>query len=59
MIVTEMKCGMCGRRFEAELLDREDSKERHVHGAPLRCPNCNSKMLERIRLIRRLTRRVS
>jgi DNA-directed RNA polymerase subunit RPC12/RpoP len=59
MVVKEMKCGMCGRRFDAELLDREDPRERHMQGAPLRCPNCNSTMLETIRVIRRVTRRVS
>lgn len=57
MLVTEMKCGMCGRQFETEVLDREDPKERHVYGAPLRCPNCNSTMLERIRVVRRIMRR--
>ncbi len=59
MVVNEMKCGMCGRRFEAEVLDREDPKERNVHGVPLRCPNCNSNLIEKVRVIRRVTRRVS
>ena len=59
MIVSEMKCGMCGRRFEAEMLDREDPKERQVQGMPLRCLNCNSTMVEKVRVIRRVTRRVS
>lgn len=59
MIVGEMKCQMCGRRFEVELLDREDPRERHVQGAPARCPNCNSTQVEKVRVIRRVTRRVS
>jgi DNA-directed RNA polymerase subunit RPC12/RpoP len=59
MIIGEMKCQMCGRRFEVELLDREDPKERHLPGGPVRCPNCNSSMVERIRVIRRVTRPVS
>ena len=59
MIVSEMKCGMCGCRFEAEMLDREDPKERHVQGAPLRCPNCKSTIVEKVRVIRRVTRRLS
>jgi DNA-directed RNA polymerase subunit RPC12/RpoP len=59
MIISEMKCSMCGRRFEAEMLDREDPKERHVPGVPLRCPNCNSTVVEKIRVIRRLTQRAS
>ena len=59
MVVKEMKCSMCGHRFQAELLDREDPNERHVFGAPLRCPKCNSTMVEAIRVIRREARRVS
>ncbi len=59
MIVQEMKCGMCGRRFEVEVLDREDPKEKHVQGYPVRCPNCNSGMVEKVRDIRRVTRRAS
>jgi hypothetical protein len=59
MIVSEMKCGMCGRRFEVEMLDREDPKERHACGIPVRCPNCNSTTVEKVCVIRRVTRRVS
>jgi hypothetical protein len=59
MIVGEMKCQMCGRRFEVEMLDREDPRERHVQGVPVRCPNCNSTAVEKVRVIRRVTRRVS
>lgn len=59
MVVSDMKCGMCGHRFQAEVLDREDPRERIVQGVPLRCPNCNSTMVEKIRVIRRVTRPVS
>ncbi len=55
MIVSEMKCGMCGRRFEVEMLDREDPRERHVPGVPVRCPNCKSTIVERGRVIRRVS----
>jgi DNA-directed RNA polymerase subunit RPC12/RpoP len=54
MLLIEKKCGKCGHRFEAEVLDRETPEERQIQGAPLRCPNCNSTMLERVRVIRRL-----
>lgn len=59
MVVCEMKCGMCGRRFEIEVLDRQDPKEKHLPGIPVRCPNCNSKMVEKVRDVRRVTRRAS
>jgi DNA-directed RNA polymerase subunit RPC12/RpoP len=59
MIVCEMKCSMCGHRFEAEMLDREDPKEQHAQGVPLRCPYCSSTLVERIRAIRRVTHGVS
>jgi DNA-directed RNA polymerase subunit RPC12/RpoP len=59
MIVSEMKCSKCGRRFEVEMLDREDPRERHMTGVPVRCPICNSTMAEKVRVIRRVTRRVS
>lgn len=59
MIDSEMKCGMCGRRFEAEMLDREDSREQRIYGVPVRCPNCNSTMGEKVRVIRRVLRPMS
>lgn len=59
MIVGELKCQMCGRRFEVEMLDREDPREQHVQGVPVQCPNCNSTRVEKVRVVRRVTRRVS
>ena len=59
MVVIEMKCQMCGHRFEVESLDREDPKERHIQGMPVRCTNCKSMQVEKIRTIKRLTRRAS
>lgn len=59
MIVREMKCTMCGRRFEVEILDRDDPKEKHVPGYPVRCPECGSDFVDKIRDIRRVTRRRS
>lgn len=59
MIACEMKCGMCGHRFEAEILDREDPREHRVPGAPLRCPKCHRTTVEKVRVIRRVTGRTS
>ena len=53
MVVNEMKCGMCGARFEAKILDRQDPREQYVQGVPIRCPKCNSTTVEVIRVIRR------
>jgi DNA-directed RNA polymerase subunit RPC12/RpoP len=54
MIVAVLKCQMCGAKFEAEMLDRDDSNERHRHGSPIRCPRCNSTEIEVLRTVRRL-----
>lgn len=59
MVLTQFKCQMCNHRFQAEVLDREDPRERHEPGAPLRCPNCRSTMVEILRVIQKLLRRVS
>ncbi|MGL6075205.1 MAG: hypothetical protein ACRC8S_13680 [Fimbriiglobus sp.] len=59
MVVSEMKCGMCGCRFEIKVLDRQDPKEKDVPGYPVRCPNCNSNMVEKVRDVRRVTWRAS
>lgn len=59
MVISEMKCGMCGHRFELEILDRDDPKEKHVSGYPVRCPKCQSTTVEKTRVVRRVTRRAS
>ncbi len=55
MVVKEFRCTRCGKRFEIECLDREDPRERHEPGIPIRCPNpeCRSEYVEPIRIIRR------
>jgi DNA-directed RNA polymerase subunit RPC12/RpoP len=57
MIVFEMKCQMCGQRFEVELLDRDDPEERNTRGFPARCPKCSSPEIEKVRPLRRIQRR--
>jgi len=54
MVVALLKCQMCGRQFETEMLDRDDPNERHRNGAPIRCPNCSSTRIEVLRTLRRL-----
>ena len=53
MIISQMKCQMCGERFEAKLLDRDNPRERNIVGSPVRCPHCNSERVETIRRVRR------
>jgi Zn finger protein HypA/HybF involved in hydrogenase expression len=53
VIVAQMKCQMCGERFEVKLLDRNDPRERNVVGSPVRCPRCHSLEVEMIRQERR------
>jgi len=57
MVVLEMKCQMCGKRFEVEALDRDDPEERRAQGSPINCPNCGSYEIEKIRPLRRVPRR--
>ena len=53
MILKLFKCQMCGHRFEAEVLDRENPKENHIVGSQLRCEKCNSAKIEPVRTLRR------
>lgn len=49
MLLVELLCQICGSRFEAEVLDRENPREQH-EGNPVRCPHCDSMRIERIRV---------
>lgn len=53
MLIKELKCQCCGRRFEAKVLDRENPREERVHGNPVRCPSCRSTLIEEVRVLRR------
>ena len=53
MIVAEVKCQMCGFRFELEILDREDPEERFVRGSAITCPRCHKSETEVTRRIRK------
>lgn len=50
MLVVEMKCQMCGTRFEATILDPENPAEARERGRPVRCPTCNSMQIDRMRV---------
>jgi DNA-directed RNA polymerase subunit RPC12/RpoP len=54
MVVALLKCQMCGRQFEAEMLDRGDPNERQRRGTSIRCPECNSTRIEMLRTVRRV-----
>jgi NAD-dependent SIR2 family protein deacetylase len=54
MVVKTLLCQMCGQSFEAEVLDREDSRERDRPGNPVTCPQCHSPRLEVIRTLHRV-----
>jgi len=53
MVIELMKCGMCGEKFEVELLDRNDPREKNIIGQSVRCPKCNSTFVEAVRRVRR------
>lgn len=57
MVVAQLKCQICGARFEAEILDKDNPNERHWGGSPVRCPKCNSPEVELLCKLRQ-TRRV-
>lgn len=51
MLLVELKCQRCGHRIEATVIDRDNPKERRDSGTPVRCPECHSTLLERVRVI--------
>ncbi|QDT44776.1 hypothetical protein Pan241w_48920 [Gimesia alba] len=53
MLVKQFKCQRCNYRFECEVIDRESPYERFKVGPPVRCPKCDSNMVEVIRVIRK------
>jgi DNA-directed RNA polymerase subunit RPC12/RpoP len=57
MIVAKLKCQICGNRFDAEVLDRDDPDEKHRSGSPIRCPRCKSLEIELLCKLRE-TRRI-
>ncbi len=54
MVVKVLECQTCGNRFEFEVLDQEDPRERDRPGDRVRCPNCSSIRLKPIRTLRRV-----
>jgi Zn finger protein HypA/HybF involved in hydrogenase expression len=57
MLFQQFKCQMCNHRFEAEVLDKDEPKERDVPAHRLRCPQCQSTLVEVLRTIERRVRR--
>jgi len=53
MIIKLYKCQMCGHRFEVELLDRSNPKEKDQIGHPVCCDECHSPRVEPIRVLRK------
>jgi len=56
MILVEMKCGMCGHRFEVKLIDRDDPREENLRGSPIRCEKCRHSNVEVTKRLQRLPR---
>ncbi len=57
MVVMELRCQICGRRFEAAVLDPEDRDERERPSSPVRCPNCGSSEIQPVRTIGRVAKK--
>jgi len=56
MVLKELKCQRCGNRFELEVLEDCEVAER-PSSAPVRCPKCQSMLIEPIRTLRRVSGR--
>lgn len=56
MVRAELKCQMCGKHFEAQMLDEDDPNDRHRirMAAPVRCPQCHSSQVELLRILGRV-----
>jgi len=59
MLLKELKCTLCGRRFECEVLEKEEKQERVLPWSPVRCPDCGSTYVTEVRVLRHLPRRAS
>jgi len=59
VLVQLFKCQQCNNRFEAEVLDDDDPKERNRPANQLRCPECRSTFFEVLHTISRRVRRAS
>jgi hypothetical protein len=59
MLLQLFKCQRCNHRFEAEVVDKDEPRERDLPTHPLRCPSCHSTMVEILRTIERRVRRAS
>lgn len=53
MVIYALKCQMCGHRFDAEVLDDDDPRERHRSGRKVTCPRCRSTEIELVQKVRK------
>ncbi len=59
MLLKLFKCQQCNNRFDAEVIDRDEPRERNLPTHSLRCPSCGSTWVEVLRTIERRVRRAS
>lgn len=59
MLLKLFKCQRCNNRFDAEVIDADDPKERELPTRPLTCPACGSTWIEVLKTIERRVRRAS
>lgn len=59
MLLQQFKCQQCNHRFEAEVIDRDEPRERNLPTHRLRCPACSGTLIEVLRTIERRVRRAS
>ena len=56
MVLAELQCTRCGHRFEKEVLEDDEVQDANPYGPRMRCPECRSTYLKKLRNIKYVPR---
>lgn len=59
MLLMTFKCQSCNHRIEAEVVDKDEPRERDLPTSPVACPRCRCTWIETLQLVERRARRAS
>lgn len=48
----EFRCTLCGKTFVCEVVDPREAQQKRLATSPVRCPECKSTVLVRLRPLR-------